>query len=144
MRTGLGWFGLVWFGLVFLWHINHCRLFNVKSVFIHINSSIQLFHFIQWTVQFQTIQFSISTQFSSIWLKDRTLSGATTPGQSGLGGNGNKGVFHVPQSSCIIGTTPSDCIMSYPEQSLGEFYPSTEKQSVYSTATTDWARGMRR
>ena len=29
----------VWFGLV-LWHINHCRLFNVKSIFIHINSSI--------------------------------------------------------------------------------------------------------
>ena len=23
-----------------LWHINHCRLFNAKSIFIHINSSI--------------------------------------------------------------------------------------------------------
>ena len=30
---------LVWFGLV-LWHINHCRLLNAKSIFIHINSSI--------------------------------------------------------------------------------------------------------
>ena len=29
----------VWFGLV-LWHINHCRLFNAKLIFIHINSSI--------------------------------------------------------------------------------------------------------
>ena len=29
----------VWFGLV-LWHINHCRLLNAKSSFIHINSSI--------------------------------------------------------------------------------------------------------
>ena len=28
-----------WFGLV-LWHINHCRLFNAKSIFIRINSSI--------------------------------------------------------------------------------------------------------
>ena len=27
------------FGLV-LWHINPCRLFNAKSIFIHINSSI--------------------------------------------------------------------------------------------------------
>ena len=27
------------FGLV-LWHINHCRLFNAKSIFIQINSSI--------------------------------------------------------------------------------------------------------
>ena len=32
-------FRLVCFGLV-LWHINHCRLFNVKSIFIQINSSI--------------------------------------------------------------------------------------------------------
>ena len=28
-------FGLVWFGLV-LWHIKHCWLFNVKSLFLHI------------------------------------------------------------------------------------------------------------
>ena len=27
------------FGLA-LWHINHYRLFNAKSIFIHINSSI--------------------------------------------------------------------------------------------------------
>ena len=31
--------GLVWFDWV-LWHINHCRLFNVKSIFMHIKSSI--------------------------------------------------------------------------------------------------------
>ena len=31
--------------------------------------------------QVQAIQFSISTQFSCIWHIDRTLSGATTPGQ---------------------------------------------------------------
>ena len=33
-------------------------------------------------VLFQTIQFSISAQFSSIWRLDMTLSGANTPGQS--------------------------------------------------------------
>ena len=47
-------FGLVWFGLV-LWHINHCWLFNAKSIFIHINSSIS-----------KKVQFYISTEFSSI------------------------------------------------------------------------------
>ena len=26
---------MIWFGWV-LWHINHCRLFNAKSSFIHI------------------------------------------------------------------------------------------------------------
>ena len=31
--------GVVWFGLV-LYHTNQCRLFNAKSIFIHINSSI--------------------------------------------------------------------------------------------------------
>ena len=30
---------LFWFGWV-LWHINLCRLFNAKSIFIHINSAI--------------------------------------------------------------------------------------------------------
>ena len=44
---------LVYFGLV-LGHINNCRLFYTKSNLIHINNSIQ------------TIQFSISTLFSSI------------------------------------------------------------------------------
>ena len=35
-------FGLVWFGLVcrVLWHINLCRLFNAKSIFIWIICSI--------------------------------------------------------------------------------------------------------
>ena len=31
-----------WFGLV-LWHINRCRLFNAKSIFIHINSFISTY-----------------------------------------------------------------------------------------------------
>ena len=44
------------------------------------------------------------TQFSSIWPIDRTLSGATTPGQSGHGSDGNEGVLRIPQSSCITGT----------------------------------------
>ena len=65
------------------------------------------------------------------------LSGATTPGQSELGSNGNEGVLHIPQSSSITGTLPSDCLVSYPGHSLGGSYPSAEKQSVYSTAPAD-------
>ena len=34
-------------------------------------------------------------QFNSFWRVDRTLSGATTPGQSGLGNDGNEGVLHM-------------------------------------------------
>ena len=36
---------------------------------------------------------------SSIEPIDRTLSGATTPGQSGPGSNSNKKVLHIPQGS---------------------------------------------
>ena len=70
---------------------------------------------------------------------DKTLSGANTPGQSGPGSNGNKGVLCIPQSSSIIGASPSDCLVSYAGHSLEVFYPSTEMQSVYSSAPVDWA-----
>ena len=65
------------------------------------------------TVLFQTIHFSLSTQFSSIWSIDNTLSAATTPSQSGPGSDGNKGVLCIPQGSSITGTSPSDCLESY-------------------------------
>ena len=82
----------------------------------------------------QTIQFSISIQFSSIWLIDRTLSGATTLGQSGPGSDGNEGGTLHSWSSSMIGTSPSDCLVSYPGRFLGESYPSAEMQSMYSAA----------
>ena len=41
-----------------------------------------------------------------------TLSGATTPSHSELGGDGSEGVLCVPQSSSIAGTSPSDCLVS--------------------------------
>ena len=78
-------------------------------------------------------------QFSSIQPIDRALSGATTPGQRGHGSNSNKGMLHIPQSPSIAGTSPSDCLVSYPGHSLGESYPSAEVQLVYSTAPADWA-----
>ena len=70
---------------------------------------------------------------------DRALSGATTPDQRGPGSNGNVGVLRIHQSSSIAGTSPSDCLVSYPGHSWGWSYPSAEKQSVYSTAPADWA-----
>ena len=68
------------------------------------------------------------------------LSGATILGQSGPGSDGNEGVLRIPLSSSITGTSPSDCLVSYPGHSLGGgSYPSAEKQSVYSIALADWA-----
>ena len=90
----------------------------------------------QKSVLFQTIQLSISSHFSSIWPINRTLSGATTPSQSELGSDGNKRVVCIPQSSSIIGTSQSDCLVSYPGHSLEA---GAEKLSVYSTTSANWA-----
>ena len=57
------------------------------------------------TVLFLTIQFYISRKFSSIWPIDRTLSGTTTPGQSGPRSDGDEEVLHILKSSSIIGTS---------------------------------------
>ena len=58
----------------------------------------------------------------SISLIDRTLSGATTPGQSVPGSDGNEGVLRIPQSPSITGTSPSDGVMANAGHSLGESY----------------------
>ena len=46
--------------------------------------------------------------YSSIWPIDQIKSGATTPGQSRQGSNGNEGVSYILQSSTITGASPSD------------------------------------
>ena len=54
--------------------IQFCRTvqLSVSVVFVYTQLNVK-------TVLFQTIQFSISTHFSSIWPIDRTLSGTNTP-----------------------------------------------------------------
>ena len=98
------------------------------------------------TVPFQTIQCNISTRFSSIWPIDRTLLGATTPGQSEPWSDSNEGVLCIPKSSSITGTSPSDCFVSNAGHSLveeGGLTPLAEMQLVYSTAPIDWAPAQR-
>ena len=58
-------------------------------------------------------------RFSSIWPIYWTLSGATTLSQSGPVSNSNEGVLRIPRSSNITGTSPSDCLVSYPGHPLG-------------------------
>ena len=75
---------------------------------------------------------------SSIWRICKTLSGATTPDQSGHGSN--KGVHCILQISSITWFSPSDCLMSYPKLSLEDSYLSAEMHSVYSKTPANWAR----
>ena len=53
------------------------------------------------TVLFQTIQFIVSTQFSSIWPTHGTLSDATASGYSRPASDGNEEVLRIPQSPSI-------------------------------------------
>ena len=68
------------------------------------------------TVKFQTFQFNVSTLFTFIWTIDKTLSGANSLSQSEPH---NEGVLHIPQSSNITESSPSDCLVSYPGHLLG-------------------------
>ena len=69
-------------------------------VYAHLNIKIVLF---------QTIQFRKSTQFSSIWPIDRTLSGATTESRPE---RDYEGVLRIPEITSIIGTSPSNCLVA--------------------------------
>ena len=75
-------------------------------------------------------------QFSFIRPKDRTLSGATTLGQSGPGSDCNEGVHCIPQSSSITGTSPSDYLVSYPGYFFGKSYSSAEVKFMIYTFHT--------
>ena len=46
---------------------------------------------------------------SSIWPRDRTLSGASTQGQSGPKSDSNEGVLHISQSCGITELSRSEC-----------------------------------
>ena len=117
---------IVWFGLFGFYGISTFVGYLMPNLFLY-----------KQTVLFQAIQFSISTKFTSIWPKDMTLSGATTPHRSV---SVNEGVLYIPQRSSITGTSPSD-LMSYLGHSLWLFFffcffTIAENQLVYSTAET--------
>ena len=67
---------------------------------------LSLIHFYSYKLLFQTIQFSIIKEFSSIYTIGRTQSDATTLGQTGLGSHRNKGILRISQSSRITGVLP--------------------------------------
>ena len=106
---------------------------------IQLNMSFVYTQLNDQTVPFLTIQFSISDLFAhslnvkQFYLTHRTLSDATTPGQSGPGSNGKEGVLYIPKSSSITGASPSDYLVSYQGHLLwGGSYTSAEMQSAYS------------
>ena len=122
------------------------------SIIVCLHSKIsKQFYFKQFIlvykkVIFQTILFSISTQFSSIWPIDWTLSDATIPDLSGPGGNGNKGVLRIPQSFSITGSSPSNYLVSYPGRSWEVLVLCRDVVSVFSSLSRlgQWYNGYRR
>ena len=80
---------------------------------------IKKFFFKQFNFALVICLYRVERSNRSIWHIDKTLSGATTPGQSGSGSDSNGEVFHIPQSSSITEASPSDCLVSYPGYTLG-------------------------
>ena len=145
LYTYIYWIYFIWFGCI-LWHINHCRLFNAKFLFIHIYQiyiyiyiyiickHILLITFLNEPEILHTVKcFQVLLYYShnltchlfahivySIWPIDRSLSGPTTPSQSGPGSNGNKEVLHIPQIS-NSGSLPLDGLKSYPGHMLAVY-----------------------
>ena len=83
------------------------------------------------TVLFQTIQFSISTQFSSVWAIIGPYQLLPHWAKVDLGGMAMKSYSAFFKAPAL----PSDCLVSYPGHSLEwGLYSTAEKQSVSSTA----------
>ena len=121
------------------------RLHTVKwfHVLLYMtNNSIkhQSFVYAQLNNQFYFYQFNQPLVIPlNSFFSDRTLSGATTSGQSRPGSDGNERVLRISQSSIISGASQSDYLISYPEPSLGSgSYLFAEIQLVYSIAPADW------
>ena len=109
------------FGLIWFYDISTIVSYLMPSpVFIcilniwFVNTFCRYIQLNDQTVLFQTIQFIISHLFAhSLNVKvffrpiDRTLSSATTPGQSGPHSNGNEGESCIPQSNGITRVSPS-------------------------------------
>ena len=70
---------------------------------------INQFYFKQFSLTLAICFHIVKMSNSSIWSIDKTLSGATTLGQSGPGSDGNEGVLRIPQSSSITVASPSEC-----------------------------------
>ena len=85
------------------------QLKHQSFVYTQLNDQIVLFQTIQFSRSFVCTQFKYQTVLF--------------------------GVLHIPQSSSITGTPPSNCLVLYPGQS----YPSAEVQLVYSAAPANWA-----
>ena len=75
---------------------------------------------------------------SSILPIDRTISGATTPGQSGPESDGIIRDTRIPQSSSITGASPSNCLY-YLGHSLEGFTPLKRfNRYILQSQPTGW------
>ena len=140
-------FGLVWFygiSTIVGYLIPNPVFTNVLNI-LFVNTFCRYTQLSDQSVLFLTILFGRSHLFalSSISPIDWTLSGSTTPRQSGPESNGNKGVLCILQSSSITGASQSDCLMSYPGHSLRESYLSADLQLVYSITPANWDKDVK-
>ena len=77
--------------------------------------------------------------FISYGDNDYTTGTSWTSVQSGPGSDGNEGVLCIPRSSCITGTSLSDCLVSYPGHPLAGGITLQQRRSrCIRTSPSDW------
>ena len=92
------------------------------------------------TARFQTIQFRVTTLFSTIWPIKNILSGATTPDQSRPRSDGNSGILQIPHCSHISGASALDFFVSYNWTLVcGEVLPLCREAGCVFCSPADWA-----
>ena len=76
--------------------------FNLQQFYLKQFTLVKVRSLIIKTVLFQTNQFNISTQFSSLLPFDKTLSSATTPGKILSESDGNKCLFTFLKAATLL------------------------------------------
>ena len=76
---------------------------------------------------------------SSNWPTDWILSDTTTPGDRRAGSDGNEDILRIPQSSSIMGASPSDCLISLSDaRGVMVIVVGNEHDDTSSNLGRDW------
>ena len=81
----------------------HLGLFYAKWLGNHV--PIYIYVVVEEETGLHTVLLNMNYLNRSIWGIDRTLTGITTPGQSGLESNDNEGVFQIFRTGTFLSDT---------------------------------------